>query len=165
MASEVPPHEVVLVTTPQDIELCMNIRIDVFHHEQGFPLDVERDEYDDIPTTAHFLLRSTNSPSTPMGTIRAVKPAGKDYYKLTRLALLKNYRQFKLGRTLVNSLHEWVKQDAATKSPGASTVTVVCHSQLYVKGFYARFGYVPEGDEFDEDGDPHQKMVLTIPLV
>jgi len=27
-----------------------------------------------------------------------------------------------------------------------------------------RFGYVPEGDEYDDDGAPHQNMVLTLEL-
>jgi GNAT superfamily N-acetyltransferase len=33
-------------------------------------------------------------------------------YKLTRLAVLKNYRKQNLGRSLVLALHDWVKQQA-----------------------------------------------------
>ncbi|TFK68186.1 hypothetical protein BDN72DRAFT_842096 [Pluteus cervinus] len=46
---------------------------------------------------------------------------------------------------------------------GERVVEIVCHSQIPVKGFYAKFGYEPVGDEFDEEGDPHQKMVLRLP--
>jgi predicted GNAT family N-acyltransferase len=30
--------------------------------------------------------------------------------------------------------------------------------------FYVKFGYTPEGGQFDEDGAPHQKMVLHLPI-
>jgi len=40
----------------------------------------------------------------------------------------------------------------------------MCHSQIQAKAFYAKFGYVPEGNEFDEDGAPHQKMIIHLPL-
>jgi len=58
----------------------------------------------------HFLLRL--SPSLiPIGTIRCVKLAPLTY-KLTRLAVLKNYRKRNFGRFLVFALHDWVKQQA-----------------------------------------------------
>jgi ElaA protein len=34
----------------------------------------------------------------------------------------------------------------------------VLDAQTYVQGFYARFGYTPVGDEFDEDGIQHITM-------
>lgn len=34
----------------------------------------------------------------------------------------------------------------------------VLGAQTYATGFYARFGYVPEGDEYEEDGIPHMTM-------
>ncbi len=61
--------------------------------------------------SAHILLRLTPS-HTPVGTIRAYKQPGADYYKLSRLAVLKPYRQYRFGRELVEALHDWVKLDA-----------------------------------------------------
>jgi len=113
-------------------------------------------------TAAHFLLRLTPS-LTPIGTIRAYQMPGTDHYKLTRLAVLKDYRKYKFGRALVLTLHEWVRQHAL-QAGALGPVKLICHSQLPVKGFYAKFGYESEGDEFDEDGDPHQKMVFQMPL-
>ena len=49
MASPLP-HEIVLVPAPgqpgrEELrQQCYDARIDVFHHEQGFPLDTEIDE-------------------------------------------------------------------------------------------------------------------------
>ncbi|OJT05352.1 hypothetical protein TRAPUB_3793 [Trametes pubescens] len=189
-----PEYEIITVPAvgqPGREELrqqCYDVRIDVFHHEQGFPFDTEIDEYDEEAT--HILLRVLPS-HKPVGTIRCVKL--KEYYKLTRLAVLKDYRQYRFGRTLVESLHAFVRADARASAatlgePGV--VKVAAHSQIPVKGFYGRwvlalwvflrlsrtaahaidtrdtdrFGYVPEGDEFDEDGAPHQKMVLRLAL-
>ncbi|KAI0650526.1 acyl-CoA N-acyltransferase [Trametes meyenii] len=161
-----PAHELVVVPAPGQpgreelLQKCYDVRIAVFHSEQGFPLDTEIDEYDEEAT--HILLRLVPS-LEPVGTIRCVKL--KEYYKLTRLAVLMDYRKYRFGRLLVESLHDYVKSDAKASSRGdADSVKVVSHSQLPVKGFYGKFGYVPEGDEFDEDGAPHQKMVLRLSL-
>ncbi|KAI0642456.1 acyl-CoA N-acyltransferase [Trametes meyenii] len=161
-----PAHEVIVAPAPGQPgrdelrQQCYDIRIAVFHHEQGFPLETEIDEYDEEAT--HILLRLIPS-LEPIGTIRCVKV--KNYYKLTRLAVLKEYRKFRFGRLLVESLHDYVKFDAKTSShEGSDSAQVVTHSQLPVKGFYSKFGYVPEGDEFDEEGAPHQKMVARLSL-
>jgi len=99
----------------------------------------------------------------PIGTIRAYRPNGASYYKLSRLAVLKHYRRYKFGRDLVLALHDWVKLET-TRIGGFDHAEVVTHSQIPVKKFYAKYGYESEGEEFDEDGAPHQKMVLRLPL-
>jgi predicted GNAT family N-acyltransferase len=63
---------------------------------------------------------------------------GANYYKLSRLAVLKEYRQHRLGRELVLSLHDWVKGQAQQKGT-LESVEIVCHSQVPVKGFYAKY--------------------------
>ncbi|KAH9977658.1 acyl-CoA N-acyltransferase [Lactifluus volemus] len=147
----------------QLLDQCFEIRIDVFHREQGFPLDAEIDRLDQ--TAEHFLLRLLSPPQPiGIGTIRVSRASlhGVPYYKLSRLAVLSQYRKHQFGRQLVLALHEWVQSDALAR--GEPSATVVCHSQLPVKAFYAKFGYTPEGDQFDEEGAPHQKMVLHLPL-
>lgn len=159
----VPPHQIIVIPPPghQDrqslFDQCIDVRIDVFIREQQFSLDAEVDGRD--PTATHFLLRLVPS-LTPIGTIRAYRAEGANYYKLSRLAVLKPYRQYRFGRDLVLALHRWAKDDA--ERTGLQAAQVICHSQLPVKGFYAKYGYQPEGDEFDEDGAPHQKMVAYL---
>ncbi|KAF9464860.1 acyl-CoA N-acyltransferase [Collybia nuda] len=155
----IPPHEIVVIQTPEERQQCYDVRINVFHTEQKFPLETEIDEFEELAT--HFLLRLIPS-KTPIGTIRVYKAPGGGYYKLSRLAVLKDYRSYRFGRELVLALHDWVRTDALKASQ--SVAEIVSHSQLYIKGFYAKFGYEAEGAEFDEDGDPHQKMVLRLPL-
>ncbi|KAG2013331.1 hypothetical protein CC2G_010253 [Coprinopsis cinerea AmutBmut pab1-1] len=157
---QTPPHEIIVVNTLEDRQKCYDVRIKVFHLEQKFPLETEIDENEDI--AIHFLLRLTPS-LEPVGTIRLLQPPGKDYWKLSRLAVLKDYRRHRFGHELVSALHAWLKQHAL-QIGHLGPVEVVCHSQIPVQGFYAKFGYTPQGEPFDEDGDPHQKMVLRMPL-
>jgi ribosomal protein S18 acetylase RimI-like enzyme len=88
-------------------------------------------------TSTHILLRLIPS-LEPIGTIRAViHPNG--YYKLTRLAVLKEYRQFKFGRKLVESMHDSVRIHAEKNAPSSQKeAKIVSHSQIYVKPFYAK---------------------------
>lgn len=155
MSKIAPEHELIVAQSQEEIEQCYQIRIDVFHHEQRFPLETEIDEYDIAhlckmpftsdthtahsldPTAIHLLLRLKDELLTPIGTIRV--SIIKDYYKLSRLAVLKDYRQFKFGRKLVEGLHDWVKSHALTVQPGRATASIVLHSQIYVKAFYAKY--------------------------
>ncbi|KAL9713150.1 hypothetical protein Ac2012v2_004391 [Leucoagaricus gongylophorus] len=163
----VPPFEIIHARSKDEIQQCFNIRIDVFHHEQQFPLETEFDDKEEHAT--HLLLRLTPS-LLPIGTIRGyLIPNTTDTYQLTRLALLKDYRKYGFGRHLVEAFHDWVKSDASSTTgsviihpPQPRQIKINCHSQIYAKGFYSKFGYVPEGEEFIEDGDPHQNMVLYI---
>ncbi|KAF7332313.1 Glucosamine 6-phosphate N-acetyltransferase [Mycena kentingensis (nom. inval.)] len=138
---------------PQIIAECHRIREQVFHVEQKFPLDTEFDEVENV--AMHFLVRATDTDPTTgettvkgVGTIRGTSPdayPGKTCYKLSRLAVLADYREHKLGRRLVESLHEWIVEDAiATNRPAV----IEAHSQLPVIGFYKKFGYIPEARLF-----------------
>lgn len=69
-----------------------------------------------------------------MGTIRATRHSG--YYKLSRLVVLKDYRQHRFGRVLVEAHREWIRHDA--KAAGQSEAVIRCHSQLYVRPFYTK---------------------------
>ncbi|KAG0709886.1 acyl-CoA N-acyltransferase [Suillus ampliporus] len=170
-ALRVPPaHEIIIVPPPGHegrhalLQQCIQVRIAVFVTEQGFPLEVEVDEQD--PTATHWLLRLVPS-LEPIGTIRA--QAAGSYYKLARLVVLKEYRHYKFGRNLVLALHNWAKVDARN-SGVVDFVKLVCHSQAVrsdspgAVAFYRQFGYQEEGDLFDEDGEPHQKMVARLSL-
>jgi len=144
-----PPHEVIIVPPPGHehrtalLEQCIQLRINVFVTEQGFPLEVEVDEHvitwfqltisdkknRHDPTATHWLLRLVPS-LEPVGTIRAHKvvQVTNPYYKLTRLAVLGEYRHHKFGGKLMLALHDWVKDDAR-RSGMIDFVKVVCHSQ------------------------------------
>ncbi|EJU05857.1 acyl-CoA N-acyltransferase [Dacryopinax primogenitus] len=154
--TERPQIEIIIADTEELLQQCLAVRFNVFSDEQGFPEDTEIDQYDAPQRSVHFLLRLLPS-LLPIGTIRIVQ----NPRKLTRLAILSEYRNFSFGRALVERAHLWVKE-ADPGTGGERPYDVVCHSQIYAKRFYAKFGYVEEGDEFDEDGAPHQKMVARL---
>ena len=161
----VPPayHIEVYPGDHKSVQECMQVRIDVFHHEQGFPLDTEIDELES--SSSHILLRLDGEGSDagePVGTIRGTyKPSvSPNTYKLSRLAILQDYRKYGWGGVLVKAFHDWVKEDAQKR--GIQHPVAALHSQIPVKAFYAKYGYEPEGPEFDEDGAPHQKMVRRL---
>ena len=84
----------------------------------------------------HILLRLVPS-LQPIGTIRCTKT--EQYYKLSRLAVLKDFRKYRFGRALVQSLHDFAKADAkASGSRVSETIKVIAHSQIPVKGFYGK---------------------------
>lgn len=43
---EAPDHEVIILTPDQKLlrQQCYDVRTEIFHHEQGFPLDTEIDQ-------------------------------------------------------------------------------------------------------------------------
>jgi len=59
---------------------------------------------------------------------------------------------------MMEGIHEYFQGLAKKTEP----VEVVLHSQLPKVGFYTKFGYSKQGDEFLEDGQPHLMMTKTI---
>ncbi|KIY49485.1 acyl-CoA N-acyltransferase [Fistulina hepatica ATCC 64428] len=153
-------HEVSVVRSRADKQICFAIRMTVFYDEQRFPISTEFDKYDDDQNTGHLLLRIKDAEQTAVGTIRAVR-LSHSVFKLTRLAILKDYRKCGFGSILVNALHDFAKQQANC-GPDEPPLRIVCHSQIHAKPFYTKFGYKSVGEEFDEDGEPHQEMVLQL---
>ena len=84
--------------------------------------------------SAHLLLRLVPS-LKPIGVVRPIHTP--NYYKLSRLAVLEEYRRFSFGRALVHGLHDWVRSDAM-KRGCKGEVKIRTHSQLPVKGFYTK---------------------------
>lgn len=163
-SADAPAHEFVTVdeSTPDLLKQCRDLRIAVFVDEQKFSIDDEIDKYDEPGKSTHILLRLVPS-LEPIGTIRIVhlSPSEK---KLGRLCVLGPYRGFKFGKDLTLAAHEFILTGLKANVNGPSSISVKLHSQIYVKGFYAKLGYREEGPEFDEDGAPHQKMVQVLAL-
>ena len=51
-----------------------------------------------------------------MGTIRCTRAANGAYYKLSRLAVLKDFRRFRFGAALVLFLNDYVRADARARA-------------------------------------------------
>ena len=132
-----------IVESPEEFDQCFRIRTIVFVEEQEVPLELEMDEYDAVAT--HFLLRDGE---TPLATARLVDKHG--LAKIGRVAVLKEVRGRGLGLLLMQAVIEEAMHRGFTES--------VLDAQTYAVPFYARLGYVAEGEEFDDAGIPHLLM-------
>ena len=137
--------EVKRVSNKEELEHVFAIRRKVFVDEQNCPPELEWEFEDE---SVHFI-----------GTVNA-EPAGAARwrktdkgYKLERFAVLKEYRGIGLGQALVGAVLNDLPHDASY---------VYLHAQLAAMSLYAKFGFKKAGEQFEEAGIQHFKMVLSV---
>ena len=121
------------------------IRTRVFIEEQQVPEALEWDSDDE--RAVHVLVMAPDG--TPVGTGRLLA-AGR-IGRVGRMAVLREWRGEGAGGALLTRLLELAGQ--------LQLDSVVLHAQTHAVGFYARFGFQPEGAEFLEAGIPHRRMI------
>lgn len=143
---------VILIKTWQDAKLdAYSIRKCVFIEEQGVPEEMELDEFD---LNARHALAYAGSEC--IGTARLVTLAGSvgSIGRIGRMAVLPGYREQGVGKQLLKGLLK-VSQSQDIKQ-------IELHAQVTVISFYEQFGFVAQGDIYDEAGIPHRDMILRI---
>lgn len=123
----------------------LRLRVDVFVVEQECPYP-ELDGRDLEPTTR--LLWSTDDDAGVLATVRVLHDG--DDRRIGRVATASSAR----GRGLAADL----MRSAVDECDGR---LVRLDAQAHLSGWYARFGFVVDGDEFLEDGIPHLPMTLA----
>ena len=78
----------------------------------------------------------------------------KDSYLLGRLAVVKSYRGKKIGSKMIEEAEKAVKEQGGKN--------ICLHSQCRAKDFYAKCGYMPFGEEDEEEGCPHIWMKKSL---
>ena len=131
-----------------DYEVALDIRRKVFVEEQFVPLEEEFDEYE--ADSLHYLAYCDN---IPCGTAR--RRFTEKGVKLERFAVLPEFRKRGVGSALV----DFVLRDLRTDHGNADRA-VYLHAQLTAVSLYEKFGFEKEGEEFEECGIRHYKMVL-----
>ena len=121
------------------------IRRQVFVIEQHVPEDLEWDGID--PQCSHVLARDLAG--RPIGTGRLL-PDGH----IGRMAVLAPWRGTGVGGAMLDALIAMARE--------ARHSAAVLNAQVYVMPFYAKYGFVPVGEEFMEAGIPHHAMRLTL---
>lgn len=122
------------------------VRQVVFIEEQGVPAELEHDEFD--ASSLHAL--AVDAAGKVIGTGRLL-PDGH----IGRMAVLPAWRNRGVGAALLRSLLE------AAGSRGMRKL--VLNAQTRAIDFYARYGFIPEGEEFIEAGIAHLRMSLSLP--
>lgn len=122
------------------------VRQQVFVAEQAVP---ESEEWDGLDQECVHVVAETGQDGI-IATGR-LHPSGK----LGRMAVLPPWRGCGVGASILRKLLE--------EASGQGLDSVYLHGQVPVLGFYARFGFIAEGEEFLEAGIPHRLMRLALP--
>ena len=119
------------------------IRFAVFVAEQKVPAELELDAFDALSCHAVAWVDAV-----PVGTGRLL-PDGH----IGRMAVLAGWRGRGIGAALLTAL----MAEAARRGMRR----LVLNAQTHAMDFYAGFGFVPEGAEFEEAGLPHRTMTRS----
>jgi phosphoribosylglycinamide formyltransferase-1 len=131
------------------LQTAFTVRRAVFCDEQGVPEELELDAHDE--DAWHFLAFVDG---VPAAAARLVQIEGAA--KIGRVAVLKPYRGTGLGHKLMDALMHAAAELRLDR--------MVLDAQLPVIPFYEGFGFVAEGDVFDDAGIPHRRMTKPTDL-
>lgn len=124
------------------------IRKAVFIDEQGVPEALELDEFD--PIAEHALAYQEGH---CIGTARLIVLSTEEG-RIGRMAVLPAFRKQGIGGQLLRALL------GSSKTQGLVRLTL--HAQLSAIPFYEQFGFIAQGDIYDEAGIAHRDMILLI---
>lgn len=138
---EILPHpDVECVSWSQAAAPLGDLRRRVFIEEQGVPEDLEWDGEDD--SAQHVLARVRGR---PVACGRLLKSG-----QIGRMAVLPEWRKRGIGSAVLAELLDLARN--------ARFAEVFLHAQLSACAFYARHGFVSEGEVFDDAGIAHVTM-------
>jgi predicted GNAT family N-acyltransferase len=180
-------------TNPTIFNDAMKIRMHVFVSEQKCSAEAEIDS--DDTRSWHWVIYDGTA---PVGVIRLVPPPQPPHshvtnpidteavydwthepcIKLTRVAIMPEYRGLGLGRRLVETALEWAAVHAAEideaaligaraeRSPLLWKGLVLVHAQVDVERMYARLGFVTDEElgTWYEEGIEHRGMFRRLTL-
>ncbi|MEM0970289.1 MAG: GNAT family N-acetyltransferase [Verrucomicrobiota bacterium] len=144
-----PPFVIRRSLWPEEKESLIGIRSTVFVEEQGFPAEIDLDGRDE---EAFHLAAEVHG--RMIGTARLLwedAGEGERLGHIGRVAVLKEYRGGGVGSALIQEMV------AVGRSQGCGFVEL--DSQLLAVPFYERLGFEAVGEEFQEAGQPHWRMV------
>lgn len=113
---------VTIVSSQHELEDAFFVRRKVFVKEQGVPLSLELDEYDD--TSSHFVVYKGDS---PIGAGR-IRETNARTGKVERVCVLPEYRGLHLGKLIMQALENHGAQQGYEK--------IVLNAQSYAIPFY-----------------------------
>lgn len=130
------------IKNKEELEKAFAVRKAVFVDEQNCPPELE---WENEEESIHFLAEMNGE---PCGACRWRKT--EKGYKLERFAVLKAFRGKRIGQALVAAALADLPDDAHY---------IYLNAQIHALPLYARFGFIAEGEPFDEAGIQHMKMV------
>lgn len=134
-----------IVSDSKGIEDAYTVRKKVFVEEQGVPLNLELDEFDQEAT--HFVIYNEQDLPIGAGRMRGVPNA---HGKIERICILSEYRGKHLGNLIMNTLEEHARKHSMKK--------LLLNAQSYAVPFYEKLGYQVTSPEFMDADIPHRAM-------
>ena len=138
-------YKVRLTDWQRDRAALARVRRIVFIDEQRVPENLEWDDVD--PACVHALAESDEGMAIGCGRLL---PDGH----IGRMAVLATWRGRGVGDALLARLMD------AARARGDERVLL--NAQVQAMPFYARHGFAPQGERFDEAGIAHQVMARTL---
>jgi len=139
-------------------ECARALRQRVFVEEQGVPADKV---WDDLDATAFHVAVVNRLEQTVAAGRLVVEAGGKDgadgVGRVGRMAVDRSLRGCQWGRQALLALIDHARERGLRR--------LVLSAQLNAQSFYAREGFLPEGDVFEEAGIAHQIMTLDLKAV
>ena len=117
---------------------------------QPLGLELTAEELADDQLRRHFCATSHGQ---VVGTV-SLRPLDGETVQLRQMAVAEDRRREKIGARLLDCAEDWVRSRGYR--------LMVLNARLGAEGFYARYGYLAQGEPFDENTVPHIKM--TKPL-
>jgi predicted GNAT family N-acyltransferase len=146
--------DIIHVETPEQLQECFAVRFEVFVEEQKVPRDIEIDEYDASPSACRHLLIRDRESGQAVATGRW-KPFEEQAAKLQRIAVLKPYRGYGIGRLVLDAL----ESDARAQGYRSA----VLDGQTQAEPFYSKLGYRTISSEpFLDAGIWHVRMQKSL---
>ena len=140
--------EVRTVRSAAELADALELRHQVFVEGQGVPAELEHDEQD---ATATHVVALWEGAVVATGRLLSNSPAGA---RIGRMAVAERLRRQGLGSQVLVCLEEQARLLGIRQ--------VLLHAQLPARDFYARHGYVIDGDEFMEADIRHVTMVKRL---
>jgi YbgC/YbaW family acyl-CoA thioester hydrolase len=127
------------------------IRTAVFVQEQRIPAELEWDEAD--ADAIHAVAYNRLGQAVATGRLL---PASGGIAKIGRMAVHQALRGGGLGEQVLRAL--------AAQAQQRGDRAIELHAQRTARAFYARLGFAPQGEPYEEAGIPHITMTSALPL-
>ena len=130
--------------SPESMEAIFEVRRTVFVIEQSVS---EEEEYDEFESSSTHLFATCDN--LVVGTCRFRNTSQGT--KLERFAVLKAYRNQSVGASILRAALAAVDRNRA----------IYLHAQVQVVEFYKKYGFSKIGNQFEEAGIQHFKMIYS----
>jgi predicted GNAT family N-acyltransferase len=144
MKPQLSQVEITQVTWQEAENYLRAVRTPVFIVEQ---LVTPEFEWDELDASAVHLLAVLNN--KPVGCLRII-----NFHKIGRMAVLKEYRGFGVGRALLATAIEICKSQ--------DSMQIILSAQTHAIGFYQRCGFQVTSEVYQDLHIPHVDMQMAL---